>query len=201
VSKAVAPEIVRAHDWAALDARLRPFLRRRLPSAADVDDVMQEVLLKVLRGLPALADDAHLAPWMVQVARNAVADFYRRRSRTSEVSLPQPGAVEARVDVEGEEEREGLERMLAAYVRHLAEELPEPYREAIRLTELEGRTQREAAALLGVPTSTMKSRVQRGRERLRSGLEDCCRVGLDARGRVMSCEPRDSCIDSGRCGS
>ena len=69
--------------------------------------------------------------------------------------------------------------------------LPSPYREALTLTEIEGLTQRAAADLLGVSLSGMKSRVQRGREKLRELLEACCRIGLDARGRVIGCEPRD----------
>ena len=68
---------------------------------------------------------------------------------------------------------------------------PTPYREALKpLTELEGVTQRTAAEMMGVSLSGMKSRVQRGRERLRGLLEDCCEIALDARGRVIGCEPR-----------
>lgn len=68
--------------------------------------------------------------------------------------------------------------------------LPPPYREALTLTELEGVTQREAARMLGVSVSGMKSRVQRGRERLRELFEECCEIALDARSRVVGCAPR-----------
>ena len=44
--------------------------------------------------------------------------------------------------------------------------------------------------MLGISLSAMKSRVQRGREQLREAFEDCCRIALDARGRVVACEPR-----------
>lgn len=201
MSQAAALGLPFSPDWAALDARLRPFLRRRLPTAADVDDVMQEVLLRVMKGLPQLADETRLAAWMVQIAKNAVVDFYRRRGSRSAaplVEIPEPTHAE---DDEDEEERQRLERMLAGYVAFVAEQLPEPYREAIRLTELEGRTQKEAAQLVGVPLSTMKSRVQRGRDRIRGELDACCRVGLDARGRPMSCEPRGAPCTDGGCGA
>jgi RNA polymerase sigma-70 factor (ECF subfamily) len=68
--------------------------------------------------------------------------------------------------------------------------LPSPYREAITLTELEGLTQREAAEMLGISVSGMKSRVQRGREKIREMFEECCRISVDCRGRVVECEPR-----------
>jgi RNA polymerase sigma-70 factor (ECF subfamily) len=69
--------------------------------------------------------------------------------------------------------------------------LPSPYREALILTEMEGLAQKDAATMLGVSVSGMKSRVQRGRQKLRALLEECCEIALDARGRVIGCEPRD----------
>jgi RNA polymerase sigma-70 factor (ECF subfamily) len=58
------------------------------------------------------------------------------------------------------------------------------------LTELEGLTQKDAAELLGISVSGMKSRVQRGREKIRDMFDDCCRISVDCRGRVVECEPR-----------
>lgn len=188
-------------DWEALDARLRPYLRRRLPSAADVDDVMQEVLLRVMKGLPQLEDETRLPVWMVQIARNAVADFYRRAELGSRRLDADPASPKDPNEDGEEAERQRLEHILAVYVGHVARELPEPYREAIQLTELEGLTQKEAAARLGVPLSTLKSRVQRGRTRIRAQLDACCRVGLDGRGRVQTCEPLDTTCGPRGCAS
>ena len=92
------------------------------------------------------------------------------------------------------------ERELAAYVAMFVAMLPSPYREALTLTELQGLTQKEAATMLGISLSGIKSRVQRGRLQLRAALEDCCRIALDARGRVLSCEPRpDGRLPNCRC--
>jgi RNA polymerase sigma-70 factor (ECF subfamily) len=51
-------------------------------------------------------------------------------------------------------------------------------------------SQKDAATMLGISVSGMKSRVQRGRQQLREALEECCSIALDVRGRVLSCEPR-----------
>ncbi len=83
-----------------------------------------------------------------------------------------------------------MERLVATYVAPFIAMLPTPYREALTLTELEGITQKEAAEMMGVSFSGMKSRVQRGREKLRALLENCCEIALDARGRLIACEPR-----------
>ncbi len=168
-----------------LEERLRPFVARRVPGS-DVDDVLQDVFLRAQRALPDLQDEERFGPWIYRVARSAIAESHRQRSRhpiresanTETALTPDDGDPTA------------LETEIAAYLLPLVGRLPSPYREALTLTELEGLTQQAAASALGVSLSGMKSRVQRGREKLRALLEECCRIGVDARGRVIECEPR-----------
>jgi RNA polymerase sigma-70 factor, ECF subfamily len=83
-------------------------------------------------------------------------------------------------------------RVLGAWLRVQIEQLPARYRDVLELTELRGLSQREAATTLGLPYSTIKSRVQRGRERLHAELLSCCAVELDVRGHVTDFAPRPS---------
>jgi RNA polymerase sigma-70 factor, ECF subfamily len=78
--------------------------------------------------------------------------------------------------------------------------LPEPYREAVVLTELNGLTQPALAARLGISLSGAKSRVQRGRAQLRQMLDECCTFEFDRRGKVIDCEPRrkSPCTECGQ---
>lgn len=180
-------------SWHALAQQLRPFISRRVATAADTDDVLQEVLVRVHRGLAGLRDDERLAAWVYRIARNVIVDHVRARPPApSTASLLAP-------ELEVEDDR-AAERDLAAALAFFVTALPSPYREAITLTELEGRTQREAAEMVGVSLSGMKSRVQRGRARLRAMLEACCEIALDARGRVIACAPRpDAVLPEGCC--
>ncbi len=77
--------------------------------------------------------------------------------------------------------------------------LPDTYRRAIELTELEGMTQAAAAERLGLSLPGAKSRVQRGRARLRAMLLRCCEIETDRRGRVVAFETRgkEGCIACG----
>ncbi|MGO8996029.1 MAG: sigma-70 family RNA polymerase sigma factor [Polyangiaceae bacterium] len=168
-----------------LQARLRPFVARRA-SPNDVDDVLQEIFLRVQRGLPELRDDQRFGPWVYQIARSALADQRRARARHPLTANEPPE--EAAPTSEGEER--SAEQLLAQAVVPFIAMLPSPYREALTLTELEGLTQKEAAKMLDVSLTNMKSRVQRGRARLRKLLEDCCEIALDVRGRVVGCVPR-----------
>jgi RNA polymerase sigma-70 factor (ECF subfamily) len=173
----------------SLEAQLRPFIARRVSRPADVDDILQDVFLRMHRGVASLRDDQRFGPWVYQVTRSAIADHQRSAARhpaapETDASEPAPAP-----ESDGPDE-DSAERQLAAHVAPFVAMLPSPYREALTLTELQGVTQREAAEMLGVSLSGMKSRVQRGRVRLRAWLEACCDIALDARGHVMSCERR-----------
>ncbi len=174
--------------WGELEARLRPFIARRVRSQTDVDDVMQDVFLRMQRGLPSLQDDDRFGPWVYQVARSAIGDHRRALARHPIESSAALDESEAPASAPGEDD--GIEEIVAMYVAPFVALLPSPYREALTLTELEGLTQREAADMMGISLSGMKSRVQRGRRALREAFEDCCKIAVDARGRIVSCEPR-----------
>jgi SAM-dependent methyltransferase len=89
----------------------------------------------------------------------------------------------------------GAERFVAS----AASRLPETYRHAITLVELEGLTQAEAARMIGVSLSGMKSRVQRGRRLMRAMFEECCHLTIDVRGRVIEAEQRNGPSCGGNC--
>ena len=153
--------------------------------AADVDDVVQDVFLRMQKGLSGLKDEQRFGPWVYQVTRSAIADYQRATARHPLAGNDVPEEPEPEAD-----DDRAVERDLAANVAPFVAMLPSPYREALTLTELEGLSQKDAAAMLGISVTAMKSRVQRGRQHLRTALEQCCTIALDARGRVMACEPR-----------
>ena len=82
----------------------------------------------------------------------------------------------------------------------MIERLPQDYRDAITLVEIDGLTQQAAATQMGLSLSGMKSRVQRGRAQLKQMLDDCCLIELDRRGGVVDYRSRttdcDSCADT-----
>ncbi len=182
--------------WAELTARLRPFVARRV-APADVDDVLQEVFLRVQTNLVHLRDAERFGPWVYQVARSVIIDHHRvaaRHALPRGPAAPEPVDEQTATADEGDAEAEVC-RCIAPFVARL----PSPYREAITLTELEGLSQKEAALLVGASASAMKSRVQRGRERLRDMFLACCEIALDPRGRVMDCVPKPRGSPQGGC--
>lgn len=84
-------------------------------------------------------------------------------------------------------------------LREMVQSLPSTYRKAMEMAEVEGVTQREVSERLGISLSGAKSRVQRGREKLKELLLDCCHVELDRRSNVTEYERRAGCEAS--CGA
>jgi RNA polymerase sigma-70 factor (ECF subfamily) len=170
----------------SLETQLRPFIARRVAEPADVEDILQNVMLRMHRSVSSLRDDQRFGAWLYQVTRSAIAD-HRRAAQRHPAAAANP--VEPTPEADDRDELRA-EQQLAANVAQFIAMLPSRYREALTLTELQGMTQRDAADMLGVSLSGMKSRVQRGRVRLRELFEACCRIGLDSRGHVISCERR-----------
>jgi RNA polymerase sigma-70 factor, ECF subfamily len=175
--------------WREVEARLRPYVARRVASRADVDDVVQETFMRMHRGLATLADAERFGPWVYRIAASAIADHLRTRARHP---LGNAKPDQDRRESDAGDPVENLESELAECVALFVARLPSPYREAITLTELQGLTHKDAAAMLGVSVSGMKSRVQRGRERIRRMFEECCEMTVDCRGHVTECVPRRS---------
>lgn len=189
----ISPEMRGA--WRELERKLRPFVERRV-SGADADDVLQDVFLRMQRGLPGLREEDRFGPWVYQVARSAILDHRRRVARRPVDTDEAPEVAVPAADVP---EDGAVEREFSAFVAPFIAMLPSPYREALTLTELEGLTQKDAAAMLEVSLSGMKSRVQRGRVKLRELFQACCEITVDPRGRVIGYEPRPDWKPPGGC--
>jgi RNA polymerase sigma-70 factor (ECF subfamily) len=171
-------------DWADLTARVRGFVRRRVKDRHAAEDIVQDVLLKVQAQMGAAPAEDRLSAWVFAVARNAIVDHYRQRAARDHADV-------ANVDPMAEAppgDEDAAARDLAPCLLRMIEHLPEPYRQAVKLAELEGVTQRELAHRVGVSLSGAKSRVQRARQQLREMVLDCCHVEHDRRGNVIDFE-------------
>lgn len=184
---------VTAEIWTRFRDGLLRFLRGRLPSEADAEDVLQDVFVRIHEGLDRIEHPDRLQSWVFGIARRAVADFYRERGRRADTSPEEAGA-EPAVEPEAPNltayrgEHDVHEEVLSWLVP-MIEALPEGYAEAVRLADVEGLPQREVADRLGLSLSGAKSRVQRGRTLLAELLRACCEVEFGPDGRAVEYRP------------
>ena len=171
--------------WQEYEDRLRQFLLSRVKNPADVDDLLQEILIKTYQHLNTVKEPEKLLSWLFQIARNTLIDYYRKsRVETSRQDIVK-GAM---LTDEEPEQYEQIRQELTNCIRPFLNQLPEKYREAIEMVDLQGSSQKELAKKLGLSHSAVKSRVQRGRSMLKAKFEECCRCELDVRGNVVDYE-------------
>jgi RNA polymerase sigma-70 factor (ECF subfamily) len=182
--------------WETYSCRLLAYIRSRVPNEADAEDLLQEVFLRVHRHLCCNPDWERPEAWFYRITRNLIVDYYRQRE-WSEIPEDYPGPDDTALDAL----QEDPEAQLALSLKETVQALPEPYRQALVLTEYEGLSQKRLAERLGISFSGAKSRVQRARRKLRDLLLKCCHFELDRRGRILDYYPHCcGCNPSMNCG-
>ena len=156
-------EVARDHG-----RRIYNFAYRLTGNPDDASDLMQEVLLRVRRGLAGYTPGS-FEGWLWRITRNAFLDDVRRRKRRPTVALPEDdrtafGSVSEPEDVLAETRLpEHLQQALLA--------LPFDFREAVVMCDVVGLTYDEIAEATAIPVGTVRSRIHRGRKMLRGMLE------------------------------
>jgi len=165
--------------WSESKDRLRNFVARRVKNDADADDILQDVFFKIHQNIDKLKDPEKLYPWVFQTTRHAIADHYR--GNKVDLTAVDEDAEAFAFDVEDP----SVEEEVLSWLEPMIGELPAKYRDAVMLADIKGITQHELAEKLEISLSGAKSRVQRGREKLKNILLDCCRFEFGGAGRIV----------------
>ncbi len=179
--------------WETFSVPLQQFIRRRVPDPHTTEDILQDVFLKIHTHIDTLHSRDRLASWIYQITRNAIADYYRAQRPTTEL----PETLVAPTSLVGDDVVEELLPCVAAMVN----DLPDSYREALRLTEYQGLSQKELSEWLGISFSGAKSRVQRARAKIKEQLLACCHFQFDHAGRIVDYQSRCACCAGSGCAS
>jgi RNA polymerase sigma-70 factor (ECF subfamily) len=173
-------------DFKSLHDQFRPRVLRyatRLVGDADAEDVTQSVMLKLSEGLSGFRGDSSISTWVYRIATNVAVDKLRHKAiqpltdagyEFDEDDLP-PAAQSPSV------ETTAIREEMSACISEFVARLPEKYKTVMVLSELEGFTNGEIAAILGLTLDTVKIRLHRAREKLRKDLEAGCNFYRDER--------------------
>lgn len=181
--QAESAEIV-SRIWDESRNRLKSFIARRIDNEADTEDVLQNVFFKIHKSLAELKEPEKLYPWIFRLTRNAITDYYRERKTAGDSSA---GLLE---ELTFEPSEIDVEEEILGWLEPMIKDLPDKYRDALRLTDIQGLTQKELAKKLEISLSGAKSRVQRAREKLRETLLGCCHLEFNRAGRIVEYKPR-----------
>ena len=148
---------------------------------AMAEDLCQEVFLRVHKGLPGFDGEVRFAAWLHKISMNVAISEYRRRRalkrdrRTVSIDAPLAGTDDFYLTPEGSE-RDPADRAHQQHflqrVRSAVQELPDEYREAVILRDMESLSYEEIADALDLPMGTVRSRIHRGRLLLQNKLKE-----------------------------
>jgi RNA polymerase sigma-70 factor, ECF subfamily len=165
--------------WRSFGGRLKRYIRKSVRHEADAEDVLQDVFARIQEGLPGVRETARLEAWIFQVTRFAIIDHLRSRAgkrRPHELTR----------EVASPPETRNVSTIVASWITPFLDELSEEDRTALRVSSLEGGSQKALAEKLGLSASAARSRVQRARKRLKEVILRCCQIELDRRGNAIS---------------
>ena len=167
--------------WLEYHEKLKNFIRYRV-SDEMADDILQEVFIKIHSRIDSLKETTKLESWLYQITRNSIIDHYRSKSPDEAlpewIAQPQP------------DDEKIIREELSVCLDPMIKELPNKYRKAIRLSEIERKTQKEVAELEGISLSGAKSRVQRGRSLLKTIFHECCKIEVNRNNQLIDYQKR-----------
>jgi RNA polymerase sigma factor (sigma-70 family) len=159
-------------------SRLRRFIRRRVPNAQDVEDILQDVFAELVEANRRLMPIDHVTGWLFSVARNRITDRFRRRrpERFSDALIVADDGELVRVEdllPSGEAGPEAVyaQRVLKEELERALEALPDEQRRVFVAHEIEGKSFKQIAAETGVNINTLLARKRYAVLHLREGLQ------------------------------
>lgn len=169
--------------------RIYRLARRMSNNDADAEDAMQNALVKILRNASSYRGESDPMGWIYRITLNEAREIHRRRKRRPAVSLDtlpvefdedsHPIGV---TDLSMRPERRAMSGEVDAVVRDAIDELPDGYREAVVLHDMEGVPYQEAAELMELTLGGFKTRLHRARLHLRRRLEEFWQAHDEASG-------------------
>jgi RNA polymerase sigma-70 factor (ECF subfamily) len=169
--------------WNVYHSNLLAFIRKRVNDKDSAEDILQDIFVRVHSRIGTLEDRSKLESWLYQITRNALIDYYRSHKPQAELPtwLEQPQV----------SREENVRRELSSCLVPMIQQLPEKYRHAVQLSEIEGKTQKEIAEKEEITLSGAKSRVQRGRALLKIMLHDCCKIEINTTNQIVDYDKKD----------
>ncbi|MCP5016955.1 MAG: RNA polymerase sigma factor SigZ [Ketobacter sp.] len=167
--------------WVEYRKKLLGFIRSRV-DPDDSEDILQNVFLKVHERIDTLQEQEKLESWLYQITRNSIIDYYRIRTPGLEL----PDWLNDELD-----EDNVVRRELSACLAPMIDDLPEKYRTALYVSEIEGKPQVEVAKLENISISGAKSRIQRGRTLLKQALNECCNIEINSKNQLVGYESKE----------
>lgn len=170
--------------WKDYSNKLLSFIRAKVSSHEDAEDILSDVFLKLAKQTDLARVPHKLSGWLYQVTRNAIIDFYRSKRLLE--SLPE--------DLIQDQSKLEAISTLSTCILPMIEELPDTYKLPILRSEVDGKTQKQVADELNLSLAAVKSRILRGRKRLKHLMARRCTFYYNSHGQLIDYKEKSTGI-------
>jgi RNA polymerase sigma-70 factor (ECF subfamily) len=171
--------------WTDFHKELKAFIYNKTRNSADTDDILQETFVKIIRNIDKINQSENLRQYLYAIVRNTINDYFKSHKN-----------ILADTEIEeqfSETETNTLNETIAeCCIKPFINELPANYKEALLITEFQNISQKQLAEKLNISYSGAKSRVQRGKDKLKDLLLTCCNYESDVYGNIIS-QTKNNC--------
>jgi RNA polymerase sigma-70 factor (ECF subfamily) len=179
--------------WLEYRSALKRFLHAKVANEADVEDLLQEILIKTYNNLDSVNTQKNVKSWLFQIARNTIIDHYRKNARVQDAAMKSRLSSEVQIfDGLTSNELTSVNIDLSHCISPFINALPEESAQLLTAIELNNESQKHYAEKLGVSYSTLKSRVQKSRGLLKQVFDECCHFKIDKRGNVYDYDEKQN---------
>lgn len=185
--------------WVRIHEKLFSFILKHVKNEDHTHDIIQDTFIKVKTNINKLKNPAKVESWIFQIARNTLNDFFREQKKSFSNNEPIEEESVAPLVFANEEINVKIQSQeFSNYAGLVVNELPEKYRRAVQMADIEGLSMKEIAEELNISVSGAKSRVQRGRKMIKEIILKCCEVNTDKYGNIIdytpySCNSEENC--------
>jgi len=177
--------------WVQYQRKLFSFVRSRVETPEDAEDLLKDVFVKLANTADNHAIPDNISAWLYQVTKNRIVDYYRAKKSFDQL----PG------DLLEEGEETNTIKQLSKCMLPMIHALSDTYQQPLMLSEIEGKKYKEVALELNLSVSAVKSRILRGRKKLHKSMVSCCTIYRNNAGEAVDYEQNlnnfcsDNCQD------
>lgn len=155
---------------------LRRYIVYATNNSSFVDDILQDVFIKLYQNVDSLKSSEKVKSWLYSVTKNTIIDYYRKEKKTE---ILQDDLYVQKHELSCYDE-------IGECILGLLLNTQDEYVQIIKLYEYKGLTAQEIANILNLPLPTVKSKINRGRKKLKQTLLECCEFENDKNGAPIS---------------
>lgn len=163
--------------WNEFNNELLGFVKSKINDTEIAKDILQEVFIKIHKNKNSLKENEKISSWVYQITRNTIIDYYRKK-KNNKLQIPVEDIFPEKLEEKGTD--------FSNCVKPFLKKLSKQDKELLEAINIKGISQKKYAQDNGLSYSTVKSRVQRARQKLKLLFLECCDIESDNYGNVMS---------------